>query len=71
MESARQRPGMLDAQSAELVLELLQRWDTLEPPARASLARQLLTRQGADATALGQAGEDELRSRLERLSNPA
>ena len=71
LESARQRPGMLDAQSAELVLELLQRWDTLEPPARASLARQLLTRQGADATALGQAGEDELRSRLERLSNPA
>lgn len=66
-----QRPGLLDAQSAELVLELLQRWSTLEPQARLGLARQLLVRQGADAAAVAAAGEDDLRSRLERLSSTA
>lgn len=71
MESAAQRPGMLDAQNAELVLELLQRWDTLEAPARTSLARQLLMRHGADAAAVTQAGDGELRARLERLGNTA
>jgi uncharacterized RDD family membrane protein YckC len=65
------RPGMLDTHSAELVLELLQRWDTLGPQARLSLARQLLVRHGADPATLGQAGEDDLRSRLETLGNSA
>ncbi len=64
-----QRSGRLDTQSAELVLELLQRWDTLGPQSRLSLARQLLARHGADPTTLSQAGEDDLRSRLETLGN--
>jgi uncharacterized RDD family membrane protein YckC len=71
LEAAAQRPGMLDAQNAELVLELLQRWDTLEPAARTSLARQLLMRHGTDAAAVGQAADGELRARLERLGTTA
>jgi uncharacterized RDD family membrane protein YckC len=71
LESSRKHPGMLDAQSTELVLELLQRWDTLAPLARAGLARQLLLRHGADAGVVNQAGEQELHSRLERLSTGA
>jgi hypothetical protein len=36
-----------------------------------NLARQLLVRHGADAAAVGEAGEADLHSRLERLSNTA
>ena len=71
LESAGQRPGKLDAQSAELVFELLQRWGTLEPQARVNLARQLLVRHGGDAATIGDAGEADLRLRLERLSSTA
>jgi uncharacterized RDD family membrane protein YckC len=63
--------GKLDAQSAELVLEVLQRWSTLEPQARLRLARRLLVRHGADAAAVEAAGAEDLRSRLERLTSTA
>lgn len=71
VEAFRRRSGALEAQSAELVLELLERWGTLEPQARVTLARQLLVRHGADAATVAQAGERDLHSQLERLSDPA
>jgi uncharacterized RDD family membrane protein YckC len=71
LESFKRRAAALETHSAELILELLERWSTLEPQARVSLARQLLERHGADAAAVGNAGEHALRSLLERLSNPA
>ena len=71
LEALKRRSGALEAQSAELVLELLERWSTLEPQARVRLARQLLVRQGADAATLSEASENDLHSQLARLSNPA
>jgi uncharacterized RDD family membrane protein YckC len=71
LEAFRRSPGALGAQSAELVFELLERWGTLGPEARVTLARQLLMRHGADAVAVSQAGEHELHSLLEGLSKPA
>ncbi len=70
LEAIPPRPGALDAHSAELVIELLQRWSRLEPPARVHLARQLLVRQGADAAEVGAADEPDLHARLERLGRP-
>jgi uncharacterized RDD family membrane protein YckC len=69
LEIARQHAPMQDPRTAELVLELLQRWSTLGPQARASLARQLLVRQGTANELLQGASEEDLRSRLERLSS--
>jgi uncharacterized RDD family membrane protein YckC len=62
--------GRLDARGAELIAELLERWVTLEPPARVRLARQLLARYGAQA---GGAGADDaaLHAQLVRLAAPA
>ena len=71
LEAFKRRSGALEAQSAELVLELLERWSTLEPQARVSLARQLLVRQGADALTVNEAAETDLHAQLARLSNPA
>jgi uncharacterized RDD family membrane protein YckC len=57
----------LETHTAELVFELLQRWDSLEAPARASLARQLLARAGA-ADPGAAAGDGDLRAQLEILA---
>jgi uncharacterized RDD family membrane protein YckC len=58
--------GRLDARGAELITELLERWVTLEPAARLRLARQLLTRYGADAGA----DDAALHAQLVRLAAP-
>jgi len=71
LEAFRRSPGALETQSAELVFELLERWSTLEPQARVTLARQLLLRHGAHAATVSQAGEHELHSLLEGLCKPA
>jgi uncharacterized RDD family membrane protein YckC len=62
--------GTLEAGAAELVAELLARWPTLMPAARAQLARQLLARHGAAAAELDGLDEQSLRARLEELAQP-
>jgi uncharacterized RDD family membrane protein YckC len=63
--------GRLDAAGVELVTELLERWPTLTPEARARLARALLSRYGgAPPEAGGEADEASWRTRLERLLRP-
>jgi len=62
------RAGALDAQGAEIVTELLERWPTLGAEARAALARQVLARYGgAAAEESGPADDATWRARLERL----
>jgi uncharacterized RDD family membrane protein YckC len=56
----------LDAHTAEVVNELLARWETLDPDVRTRLARSLLTKlQGADRDTLDDAA---LRTRLRELA---
>jgi uncharacterized RDD family membrane protein YckC len=62
--------GTLEAGAAELVAELLARWPTLMPAARAQLARQLLARHGAAAADLAGLDDQGLRARLEHLAQP-
>jgi uncharacterized RDD family membrane protein YckC len=57
----------LDAAGAEVVTELLARWQTLAPSARTTLARQALGRYGATASSAEQMDEPTLRGQLERL----
>jgi len=59
---------VLDATTAELVNDLLMRWDMLEPDVRGRLARTLLgkiDRSGADTATLD---SDALRERLRQLA---
>jgi uncharacterized RDD family membrane protein YckC len=61
----------LDATTAEVVNDLLLRWEMLEPEVRGRLSRTLLTklaRQGDDVTALSDA---TLRERLQQLARGA
>jgi uncharacterized RDD family membrane protein YckC len=62
--------GTLDAAGMEIVQELLARWPSLEPAARAALARQVLARHAAgdDGGVSGPGAEEALRQRLERLA---
>ena len=60
----------LDATGAEIVAELLERWPALQPEARVRLARQVLTRYGADPAESGNHDDDAWRTRLERLGRP-
>ena len=63
--------GPLDAVGVELVTELLERWPTLTPEARARLTRALLSRYGgAPPEAGSDADEAAWRTRLERLLRP-
>ena len=64
------RVGGLDAAGAEIVAELLERWPALQPDARVRLARQVLTRYGADAGESGSQDDVAWRMRLERLARP-
>lgn len=62
----------LDAADAEIASELLRRWNTLEPAARARLANAILARASAPQSGNGSgdaaAADDEaLRARIERL----
>jgi len=60
----------LDAAGAEVVTELLERWDTLAPAARTALARQALRRY-ADTPAADGDDAPALRGQLERLLHGA
>lgn len=61
----------LDTHTAELVFELLQRWDSLERGARTLLARRLLVRAGLDSAQADRTAEEDLRVQLEKLANRA
>jgi len=65
-----QRVSRLDAAGAEIVAELLERWPALQPEARVRLARQVLTRYGADPAESGNHDDAAWRTRLERLARP-
>jgi uncharacterized RDD family membrane protein YckC len=61
--SGERPPGnQLDATTAEIVSELLQRWDTLDEPARHRIARTILADSATDDDAT-------LRARLQSLSD--
>lgn len=58
--------GRMDLTIAEVVSELLSRWDSLDIQVRERLARSLLSRIG-DASAAEDATDAQLREKLERL----
>jgi uncharacterized RDD family membrane protein YckC len=58
----------LDAQGAELVAELLQRWPTLMPQPRRALARQMLRRYGVAEAAIDAANDAALEAQLRQLA---
>lgn len=58
----------LDAQGAELLAELLQRWPTLLPQPRRALARQILARYGAADAASEGAADATLQAQLRQLA---
>jgi uncharacterized RDD family membrane protein YckC len=70
LQSAAQRVGRLDPVGAEIVADLLERWESLVPEARVRLARQLLQRYLGAAADLSEADELQWRSRLELLARP-
>jgi len=53
----------LDARTAEVLSELLQRWSTLDDAARRKIAATILPKADADT-----ATDEELRTQLERLT---
>lgn len=59
----------LDATAAEVVSELLERWQTLSPSARTALARGALERFGGAGPVADTVDELALRGQLERLLN--
>lgn len=65
------RPG-LDPQAADLIQELLERWNALEEHTRANLARSLIARidKSASASELATLTTLDLRDRLKQLLNP-
>jgi uncharacterized RDD family membrane protein YckC len=70
LQSAAQRVGRLDPVGAEIVADLLERWESLVPEARVRLTRQLLQRYLGAAADLSEADELQWRSRLELLARP-
>jgi uncharacterized RDD family membrane protein YckC len=68
LQNAAARIGKLDTAGAEIVTDLLQRWDSLVPEARVRLARQLLQRYLGPEADLTEGDDLEWRSRLERLA---
>ena len=62
--------GRLDLATSELVGELLERWSTLDSPARVRLARSLLERVTGSAPQPS-ATEDALREQLDALAKPS
>ncbi|HEV3179517.1 MAG TPA: RDD family protein [Steroidobacteraceae bacterium] len=70
LQSAARRVGRLDPVGAEIVADLLERWESLVPEARVRLARQLLQRYLGAAADLSEADELQWRSRLELLARP-
>jgi uncharacterized RDD family membrane protein YckC len=70
LQSAARRVGRLDPVGAEIVADLLERWESLVPEARVRLTRQLLQRYLGAAADLSEADELQWRSRLELLARP-
>jgi uncharacterized RDD family membrane protein YckC len=68
LESATGR--RIDPVGAELIAELLERWQTIEPAARMRLAQQLIARYGGTGAASG-TDERALHLELQRLLQPA
>ncbi|MBS0378100.1 MAG: RDD family protein [Proteobacteria bacterium] len=68
--AAAERIGVLDPTGAEIVADLLSRWDSLEPGARIRLARALLQRYLGAAADLSDGDDLAWRSRLERMARP-
>jgi uncharacterized RDD family membrane protein YckC len=64
------RAGALDAASAEVANELLQRWDTLDAGARHRLAERMLAHYAgrSDEAASPAPGDADLRARLQQLA---
>jgi uncharacterized RDD family membrane protein YckC len=58
----------IDAQGAELIAELLQRWPSLMPQPRRALARQLLKRYGIAEPAIDAANDAALEALLRQLA---
>lgn len=61
------RAAQLDASSAEVISELLQRWDALDPAARRKLAEKVLTRHSTAVDPARHSGDADLREKLTRL----
>ena len=61
----------LDAHTAEIVNELLARWETLDVEVRVRLARTLLTKIHGDQLNPAPLDERSLREHLERLARGA
>jgi uncharacterized RDD family membrane protein YckC len=70
LQNAAQRVGKLDSVGAEIAADLLQRWPSLVPEARVSLARQLLQHYLGAQADLSEGDELQWRSRVERLARP-
>lgn len=70
LQDAAGRVGKLDPAGAEIVADLLQRWNSLVPEARIRLARQLLVRYLGPEADLSEGDDLEWRSRLERMARP-
>jgi uncharacterized RDD family membrane protein YckC len=64
--------GSLDPQAADLIHELLERWDALDDKTRGDIARSLIVRVDKNVTAEGlqTLGTHALRTRLQQLLNP-
>jgi uncharacterized RDD family membrane protein YckC len=62
----------LDPQAADLIHELLERWNALDDKTRGNIARSLIVRvdQNASATELEALSTFDLRERLKKLLNP-
>ena len=67
-EAAATRLGTLDPVGAEIVADLLQRWQELEPGARVRMAREVLRRYQGEQADVSDAEDLGWRSRLERLA---
>ena len=64
--------GSLDPQAADLIHEVLERWNALDEKTRGNLARSLILRvdKSASAEQLEASSTFELRERLKKLLNP-
>jgi uncharacterized RDD family membrane protein YckC len=64
--------GHLDPQAADLIHELLERWNALDDKTRGEIARSLISRVDKNVTAEGlqTLGTHALRARLQQLLNP-
>ena len=67
-QAAAARLGTLDPVGAEIVADLLLRWQELEPAARVRVAREVLRRYQGERAELSEAQDVDWQARLERLA---